>query len=619
MAQVERRLSHFQCMSQQQNQEKIEYFTYCRKSSEPEERQALSIPSQIDKANEMFADLKVVETLSEEKSAFLPYNRPVFANMIKRIKAGEAQGIIAWHPDRLARNEIDAATITYMIRTGEIKDLKFGSYHFDNSPEGIMMLQIAMSQSQYSSAKLSKDVKRGLEKKVKMGWLPGVAPQGYLNSKTKNRGENDILNDSERFPLVRKMWNLMLTGNYTPPQILDIANNEWGYRTVKRKRSGGNPLSRSGIYKIFTNPFYYGWFEYPAKSGIWHKGSHESMITQEEFDQVQLLLGRKGRQRPHERTFAFTGLIVCDECGSAVTAEEKNQIICTECKHKFSYENKRVCPKCHTPIEKMKKPTILKYVYYHCTRRKNPTSSQRKYIEVKELQKQINEYLSGIQINQKYLDWALNHLRKANKLEIVTRNQILEAQQKAYNETLKELDTVMEKKLLSKNLTPEEAEFLERKKQTLLKEKERYQEQLKDIDHRVDQWLELSERTFNFSRYARFWFDEAVEQGDLQKQREIFNTLGSNLRIKNKKLQIEPPEPFEIIKKGLKAVPEAKFTLEPAKIALNERKRAVSAALNPRWRWVQDSNVQGISPAGFRNQYLAIRSTHPITGAVFLK
>jgi len=73
-------------------------------------------------------------------------------------------GIIAWHPDRLSRNEIDASTITYLVRTGVIHGLKFGSYNFDNSPEGIMMLQLALSQSQYFSSKLGKDVKRGLEK-----------------------------------------------------------------------------------------------------------------------------------------------------------------------------------------------------------------------------------------------------------------------------------------------------------------------------------------------------------------------------------------------------------------------------------------------------------------------
>lgn len=577
-------------MEQQVQNQNVKYLIYCRKSSEPEERQALSIPSQLDKANEMFSNLKVADTLTEEKSAFLPYNRPTFASMIKRIKAGEAQGIIAWHPDRLARNEIDAASITYMIRTGEIKDLKFGSYHFDNSPEGIMMLQIAMSQSQYSSAKLSKDVKRGLEKKVKIGWLPGVAPQGYLNDKTKERGEREIIKDPDRFYTIRKMWDLMLTGSYTPPQILDIANKEWGYKTVKRKRMGGNPMSRSGIYKLFTSSFYYGWFEYPVKSGLWHQGCHEPMVTQDEFDRVQLLLGRRGKPRPHQRVFAFTGLMICDECGSAVTAEEKNQIICSNCKHKFSYENRKVCPSCHTPIEKMREPKVLKYVYYHCTRRKNPNCTQRRCVEVKYIIEQVSEYLGNLQMSKKYLNWALEHLRRANKIEAMTRNQILEAQQKAYNETLKDLDKVMEKKLLSRNLSPEEEEFLERRKTALIKEKECYKEALGNIDRKVDQWLELSEKTFNFGHYSRFWFEEAVEEGNLQRQREILSVLGSNLKLKGGKLLFEPPQPLKLMQEGIKTILEARCPLEPAKTGKNTRKRAASAAPNPRWLRDLDSN-----------------------------
>jgi DNA invertase Pin-like site-specific DNA recombinase len=173
----------------------IKYFIYVRKSTEGDEKQALSIDSQKDKAKEMFGHLSVVDVLEERKSAFTPYNRTVFADMIQRIEHGEAQGIISWHPDRLSRNEIDGASITYMIRQGKIKDLRFGSYSFDNSPEGIMMLQMALTQSQYSSAKLSKDVKRGLEKKLRMGWMPGVSPSGYMNNKTAEKGEREIKKD----------------------------------------------------------------------------------------------------------------------------------------------------------------------------------------------------------------------------------------------------------------------------------------------------------------------------------------------------------------------------------------------------------------------------------------
>src|SRR5258708_29418185 len=117
----------------------LKYFGYVRKSTEGEERQALSIQAQKEKIEEFFGDVKIVKVYEERQSAFEPYKRPVFQKMLDRIRDGDAQGILAWHPDRLSRNEIDAGAITYMIRQGFIKDLKFGSYNFDNSPEGIWM------------------------------------------------------------------------------------------------------------------------------------------------------------------------------------------------------------------------------------------------------------------------------------------------------------------------------------------------------------------------------------------------------------------------------------------------------------------------------------------------
>src|SRR3990167_9424912 len=150
--------------------------------------------------------------------------------------------------------------------------------------------------------------------------------------------------------MMRKMWDLMLTGAYTPRQILEIANNKWGLRTRTRGKKIGGLLSRSALYKIFTSPFYYGEFEYPRGSGKWHKGSHEPMITREEYDRVQTLLGSKGKPAPHRHQFAYTGPISCGECGSQVTAEVKMHCVCGKCRHKFSCLHNKVCPECETDI-----------------------------------------------------------------------------------------------------------------------------------------------------------------------------------------------------------------------------------------------------------------------------
>ena len=180
----------------------MKYEVYVRKSSESKEKQALSIQSQKDSIQKQFLDVNIVDWTDEEKSAFKPYNRPKFAEMMKRVHEGKIDGIIAWHPDRLSRNEIDAANITYALRSGILKDLKFASYSFSNTPEGIQQLQTSLSSSQYYSAKLGVDVKRGLGDKLEMGRMPGLAPLGYLNTKLATRGENKIVEDPERFNII---------------------------------------------------------------------------------------------------------------------------------------------------------------------------------------------------------------------------------------------------------------------------------------------------------------------------------------------------------------------------------------------------------------------------------
>src|SRR6266498_2129427 len=351
---------------------RLRYVAYVRKSTESEERQVLSIETQVRKAREMFPGLCITDTRQERASAFEPGKRPVFDGLIDDIDQGKVDGIIAWHPDRLARNEEDAAKITYRVRKGVIKDLKFCSYNFDNSPEGIMMLQLALSQSQYFSSKLSKDVKRGFETKLHLGWRPGMPMIGYLN----DRIARTIITDPNRFDLVRRMWDYLLTGQYSPPRILDIATEEWGLTTVKRGRIGGGPLARSAIYKVFSHPFYAGFIRH---NGELHKGSHEPMVTVEEFRTAQAILARtmRNRQRkPIRFQFAYTGLVDCEECGCLYTASEHKGI-----------------------------------VYYHCTRRKRSVEcGQRKYIREDSLEAMFLQAMQGCTVHPTLRQWAYDYL-----------------------------------------------------------------------------------------------------------------------------------------------------------------------------------------------------------------
>jgi len=276
---------------------------------------------------------------------------------------------------------------------------------FSQAEDNTILMYIEFGMAQKYIEDLSRNVKRGLHTKAEKGWYPSLAPLGYLNNKFKEKGTRDISQDPDRFAMVRQMWDLMLSGAYTVPQIQRLANSTWGFRTRPMKRQGRKPLSLSGIYKMFTNPFYYGSYEYPSGSGNWYRGNHPPMVTEAEYDQVQVLLGRKGKPRPIKHEFALTGLVRCGGCGHMVTAEEKHQLICSVCRFKFASLNRDSCPRCATAIADMEQPTRLLYRYYHCTRRRG-TGCTQGVTTALDLEKQVTRHLGQIDLSERATAWG---------------------------------------------------------------------------------------------------------------------------------------------------------------------------------------------------------------------
>lgn len=557
-----------------QDTAKIKYFLYARKSSESEDRQVQSIDDQINRLKQLACDLnlEIKKIYTESKSAKKPNNRPIFDNMLQEIEDGEADGILCWQINRLTRNPIDSGKLSWLLQQGIIKSIQTIDRQY-LPDDNVIIFSVETGQANQFILDLKKNVKRGVESKLQKGWLPNLAPIGYLNSKIKDKGENDIIKDPERFNLIRKMWDLMLTGTYTPPKILEIANSEWGFRTRKFKKQGGNPLSRSGIYKIFSNPFYAGLIVY---NGVQYEGKHEPIVTLEEYDRVQILLGRKGKPRPQKHDFAFTGFVRCGECGCLYTAETKKKIL--------------------------KSGEIKEHTYYHCTRKKKDiVCSQRKNIPIDKLELQIEKELEKYTILPEFLQWALNGLNKKNDTEIEDRSKIYEMQHKTLVDTQKELDELTKmryRQLIDDEMFVREKNLLQTKI-TDLKSK------LRETEVRAERWLDLTERTFNFATYARKEF----LMGGLERKREILIALGKTPIIENEKLAIEANEWLVPIKNGYPALEKEYLGLELNKTPLNKAKTEALTSVRARWRRVQDSNLQGLSPTGFQDQRIAILPT----------
>lgn len=441
-------------------------------------------------------NVEIVRVFEESFSAKAP-GRPVFEDMLRRIAAGEAEGIIAWHPDRLARNSVDGGRIIYLLDTKVLKDLRFATFSFENNSQGKFMLSIIFGYSKYYVDNLSENVRRGMRAKMQRGWLSGIAPLGYLNDK---EGKT-IAVDPDRFPLIRRAWELMLTGSYTPRQIWEIAVKDWGLLTVQRKRIGGSPISLSVIYKIFNNPFYAGVLE---SEGKLLPGKHTPMVTMEQFQRVQELLGNTVRPRKPQ-LFAYTGMIRCGECGFAVTAEEKV--------NRFGSH----------------------YTYYHCSKRNLSHHCAQPYLRVEDIELQIAEFLAEITPPEAFHDWAISRLDRTMRADADDRSAQRNSLEQAKAANARELYNLT--KLRIRDLLNDD-EYL-RQRAELERAQVILAQRLEGLENQ-SQWFEPSREFILFNKTLVSCFSAA----DIQTKRLILTIVGSNPSLRDRKLNIDARKPF---------------------------------------------------------------------------
>ncbi|MEA2715249.1 MAG: hypothetical protein QOG91_277, partial [Candidatus Parcubacteria bacterium] len=230
---------------------------------------------------------------------------------------------------------------------------------------------------------------------------------------------------------------------------------------------------------------------------------------------------------------------------------------------------------------------FLHYTYYHCTKAKDPKCAH-KSVSATELDRQIDHYLSRIQISARFKDWALKYLHELHEQESASRNDIIQAQQKAYRDCLGRIDNLVKLKTSPSNA---EGGFLSdeeygRQRADLLKKKAELEELLHDAGHRVDQWIKLSEQTFEFACTARKRFTE----GDAGTKKEILLTIGSNLTLKDRTLRIEARKPLFILEKSISDDEQQNGPIEPETVAIPQRQKAPNYHLRTRLLRDLDSN-----------------------------
>nr|MCW1949656.1 recombinase family protein [Candidatus Shapirobacteria bacterium] len=367
----------------------VRYCLYARKSTEGDERQAMSIDSQIKEMSDMANRLGIYvkEIRRESHSAKISGKRPVFAQMIEDIRNNIFDGILTWAPDRLSRNAGDLGLLVDLMDQNKLVKIQTFSQSFTNNPNEKFLLMILCSQAKLENDQKGLNVKRGIKTKCEMGWRPSMAPVGYYNRAFN--GIKDAIIDPDRGKFVAEMFRLVAEESYSGRDLWHWAK-EQGF-----VNKSGKGITLSQVYLMLRNPYYYGEFEYPVGSGKWYLGKHQPLISKELFDQAQKKLICYEKVKWGSKDFVFKGLFKCASCGASIVGEDKRRTLTNG---KTNY-----------------------HIYYHCSRQVDHHCIEP-YINEDILELRIIRFIQNLDVNQLKLT---EQLKEGFEQFIKTKQQIL--------------------------------------------------------------------------------------------------------------------------------------------------------------------------------------------------
>ncbi|MFZ2038416.1 MAG: recombinase family protein [Minisyncoccia bacterium] len=462
------------------------FFIYTRKSTDDKDRQVRSISDQLAelKSLALKEQIDVVDVFVEKQTAKIP-GRPVFNEMMLRMEAGEASGILAWHPDRLARNSVDGGKIIYLVDTGVISEMKFPTFWFDPTPQGKFMLSIAFSQSKYYVDNLSENIKRGHRNKVKDGIWPQMAPLGYVN---KNRR---IIPDENIAPLIKKTFEAYSSGSFTLRQLRDKFNE------LGLKRKSGKELAVSNYQKLLKNPIYTGLMLY---NGEIHEGKHEPIISKKLFDSVQEVMMRKSKPKSRGlKPFLYRGFFRCGECGCFITTE-----------------------------------TQKGHNYLRCTKRKNPCS--QRYVREELITSQIQEEIKKVSLPLDWTEWMIAENAKDRQSEVQSSTLFADS----IKADISLLDSKIEKLMSAYLESALSLEEYREAKNKLVNQNQLLKEKLRVSEQKANNRFELTEKFLKYNM-------QLANDRTNEENTHLFKKVGSNFQIKDRTVLFEPRGAWRIL------------------------------------------------------------------------
>ena len=293
---------------------------YARVSTDEQAERDLSIPFQLERCryHAQGKGWEVVKEFVDAGESARTDKRPEFQKMIASARAKQFDVILVHKFDRFARNDYDFITYEKELEDLGIVVESMSEPGDASTPAGYISRRMMQVISSWYSKNLAVEVKKGLQRKVETGGWPKQAPFGYLNKHDKTSAWIEV--DPKNGPFVTEAFKEFGTGKWTLESWAEHAYS-LGYRSRL-----GNRIGRSKWSDIFHHRFYLG--ETWMKLGdIPTKGTHEPLVDQDTFTQVQQILRQhdKNKQRTRRHKYLLRGILHSVDADSPCWAETNNK------------------------------------------------------------------------------------------------------------------------------------------------------------------------------------------------------------------------------------------------------------------------------------------------------
>ncbi len=357
---------------------------YLRVSSKGQEENGFSLDAQEKLAIEYATKhrLKVVKIWKGAESAWGKIERQNFSAMLAYVKKhSDVRHVIFDVLDRMTRNDVDKIKIAELVKEYD-KVIHFSRdnkiYSRESSSDDEFMLDVQVAVAKKMSNDISRKTTMGMIEKAEQGIYPSCAPIGYLNN--RNTGKIDV--DPVRGPLIKKLFELTASGEYSLPMIEEIL-----YKDGLRERLHGSRVRKNTLYRVLHNPIYHGEFRWAKKL---YQGKHIPLISKDLYERAIKALSQFQRPRVTTRNYPFSNLLHCKECGCSIVGNLAKK----------------------------------KYMYYRCSFAKGQ-HKHKGYIHEEQLDAAFAAMIDGVSIPpdiaqwiQKAVDLRLKHVEKTQNKEM---------------------------------------------------------------------------------------------------------------------------------------------------------------------------------------------------------